>query len=283
MYGLALPLLFPIAAFTFLNLLLMERILITYFHSKPPMYDDKLNKQTLNLMAWAPIVLCMFGYWFLGEPQIFDNVAIPQNLTSDVEITGQTAAPTGLPNLPFFVFFIIFTLWLFFNSCCKKLMIKLRLMSPEEDPEVNEGLGTYFQCVPNYMRKSAYAEECYKREKLGLKTMSDANLEKLRTTKGGKKMIEGPSTYNLIMDIRYKEAFCYDAVADRDTPEEEALSDLITQMLYLGYVREGSYDKVFDNMKGMLQAKRQAKKNRSQGRQSMGKGARPMQTVELDP
>lgn len=43
MYGVALPLLFPIAAFTFLNLLIMERILVTYWHSKPPMYDDKLN------------------------------------------------------------------------------------------------------------------------------------------------------------------------------------------------------------------------------------------------
>jgi len=68
MYGVALPILFPIAAFTFANLLLMERVLITYWHSKPPMYDDKLNTQTLNLMRWAPVVLCFFGYWFLGQP-----------------------------------------------------------------------------------------------------------------------------------------------------------------------------------------------------------------------
>lgn len=66
MYGLALPLLFPIAAFTFFNLFLMERLLITYFHSKPPMYDDKLNTQTLSLMKWSPILLLMFGYWYLG-------------------------------------------------------------------------------------------------------------------------------------------------------------------------------------------------------------------------
>lgn len=44
MFGLAMPLLFPIAAFTFFNLLLMERILLTYFHPLPRMYDDKLNK-----------------------------------------------------------------------------------------------------------------------------------------------------------------------------------------------------------------------------------------------
>jgi len=63
MYGVALPMLFPIAAFTFLNLLIMERLLVTYWHSKPPMYDDKLNTQTLKLMRWAPVVLCFF--WLL--------------------------------------------------------------------------------------------------------------------------------------------------------------------------------------------------------------------------
>lgn len=88
MYGLALPLLFPIAAFTFFNLILMERILITYYHSKPPMYDDKLNTQTLNLMKWSPMLLMIFGYWFLGQPQMFDNFAATRVLTTDVEITG---------------------------------------------------------------------------------------------------------------------------------------------------------------------------------------------------
>jgi len=78
------------------------------------------------------------------------------------------------------------------------------------------------------MRKAAYAEECYKRGKLNIKTMNDRNFEKLRTTVGGKKMIETSTTYNLIQDMRYREAFCYDPVQDRDTPEEEMLSDLIT-------------------------------------------------------
>ena len=68
MFGLALPLLYPIAAFTFLNLYIMERVLITYWHPRPPMYDDKLNKKTLQIIAWAPIFLCFFGYWFLGQP-----------------------------------------------------------------------------------------------------------------------------------------------------------------------------------------------------------------------
>lgn len=50
MFGLALPILFPIAAFTFLNLYIMERFLITYWHPRPPMYDDKLNRKAFTIM-----------------------------------------------------------------------------------------------------------------------------------------------------------------------------------------------------------------------------------------
>lgn len=94
----------------------------------------------------------------------------------------------------------------------KKLMVRIRVMSPFEEPEVNEGLGTYFECVPSYQRRAAYAEEAYKRGKLNIKTMSDHTFERLRTTVGGKKLMEGPNSYNLMMDTRYLEGFCYDPV-----------------------------------------------------------------------
>jgi len=39
MYGLALPLLFPIALLAFLVLYVTEKLTITYYYRKPPMYD----------------------------------------------------------------------------------------------------------------------------------------------------------------------------------------------------------------------------------------------------
>lgn len=183
---------------------------------------------------------------------MFDNFSEPVAMTTNIEQTGQNAAPVSGPNLPFFIFTIICFFWLVLEDFVKIVLVMFKLMSPHEDPEVDEGLGTYFECVPNYMRKAAYAEECYKRGKLNIKTMSDRNFEKLRNTKGGKKAIEGSSTYNLVNDTRYFEAFCFDRVQDRDTPEEELLSDLITQMLYLGYVKEGNMSKIFDDTQSAL-------------------------------
>jgi hypothetical protein len=67
MYGVALPELFPIAAFTYFNYYVVEKFLITYWYQRPPVYDDKLNKTALELMGAAPILMLFFGYWCLGN------------------------------------------------------------------------------------------------------------------------------------------------------------------------------------------------------------------------
>jgi len=47
MYGVGMPLLFPLAALTFLNNWICERIQITYFLQIPPSLDDKLIKNAI--------------------------------------------------------------------------------------------------------------------------------------------------------------------------------------------------------------------------------------------
>jgi len=67
MYGIPLPILYPIAAFTFFNLYIVEKFLVTYYYQKPPMYDDKLNNAAIKALKWAPIFMMFFGYWALGN------------------------------------------------------------------------------------------------------------------------------------------------------------------------------------------------------------------------
>lgn len=65
MYGYAIPMLFPIAAFTFMNYYIVDKLLITYYYQKPPVYDDKLNKASLSLMKYAPLLMMFLatGAW----------------------------------------------------------------------------------------------------------------------------------------------------------------------------------------------------------------------------
>jgi hypothetical protein len=41
------------------------------------MYDDKLNNAALSIMKWAPFFMMMFGYWLMGNKQIFSNIVNP--------------------------------------------------------------------------------------------------------------------------------------------------------------------------------------------------------------
>ena len=83
MYGLALPLLFPIGMAFFIFLYVMERLLLTYYYKKPPMYDEKLNLSVIATMKWAPVFMMMFSYWVMGNRQIFENYVEPKQYRTE--------------------------------------------------------------------------------------------------------------------------------------------------------------------------------------------------------
>jgi hypothetical protein len=73
MYGVGMPLLFPVAAFNFFNQYTCERIVACYFSKLPPSLDDKLTNNLIAKMKWAPLIMLFNGYWMLSNEQIFNN------------------------------------------------------------------------------------------------------------------------------------------------------------------------------------------------------------------
>jgi hypothetical protein len=43
------------------------------------LYDDELNNLALRATKVAPLFAVFFGYWYLGQPEIFENTAIPRD------------------------------------------------------------------------------------------------------------------------------------------------------------------------------------------------------------
>lgn len=78
MFGLNLPLLFPIAMIAFTVLYIMEKLTLTYYYKKPPMYDEQMNETAIGILKWAPFVMMIFGFWTMGNQQIFSNVVSPK-------------------------------------------------------------------------------------------------------------------------------------------------------------------------------------------------------------
>ena len=67
MYALALPLMFPIGALTFINIYVVEKLCVAYWYQKPPMYGAELNGSALAIMRWAPLTYFAMGYWIMGN------------------------------------------------------------------------------------------------------------------------------------------------------------------------------------------------------------------------
>ena len=73
MYGIGMPILFPVAALNFLNQWICERIIVSYYVRLPPALDDTLTNNAVKMLKGAPIIMIMNAYWMVSNNQIFDN------------------------------------------------------------------------------------------------------------------------------------------------------------------------------------------------------------------
>jgi len=73
MYGVSMPILFPIACCAFIVLYMVEKLMLYYSYRIPPMYDERLSKSVLNTLRLAPIFCLLFGYWTLSNRQLLSN------------------------------------------------------------------------------------------------------------------------------------------------------------------------------------------------------------------
>lgn len=67
MYGVGLPILFPIAALCCFNYWICERIICAYYVKLPPSLDQKLTENFLAKVKWAPLFLLFNGYWMVSN------------------------------------------------------------------------------------------------------------------------------------------------------------------------------------------------------------------------
>jgi len=172
-YGMCLPLLFPVAAFTFFNYYITEKLLVTYYFQRPPMYDEKMNAYALQMMRWAPIFFLFFGYWAMGNKQIFENEVKPLAYSEAPVNTGHVGWPYTGPDLPIFIVAWIYLFALIFETLWNVCLVKCKIADPPEPDEVDEKLGNYWECVASSYRKKWLAEEVYNTNTLNIKTMGD--------------------------------------------------------------------------------------------------------------
>ena len=83
MYGMGLPILFPIAFLYLFTLYTLERFQIAYFYQMPPAMDDRMTKNALEKLSRAPLIFLLNGYWMLSNRQMFENVVSKVDFSTD--------------------------------------------------------------------------------------------------------------------------------------------------------------------------------------------------------
>ena len=71
MYGVGIPLLFPVASIALYITYINERIQTAYQVKLPPAMDDTMTQNALGLLKIAPIILLVNGYWMLSNKMIY--------------------------------------------------------------------------------------------------------------------------------------------------------------------------------------------------------------------
>ena len=74
LYGIGLPILFPIAILSLFVFWATERWQMAYCYQLPPSMDDRMTQNAMNLLSYTPILFLLNGFWMLGNRQMFENV-----------------------------------------------------------------------------------------------------------------------------------------------------------------------------------------------------------------
>ena len=121
MYGLFIPILFPIAALGIFIMYLTEKLAILYFYQKPPMYDDSLSKHALRYLQLAPVPMFVMSYWAFGNSAIFFNDKDLKKNNNAVQNPHHGLLSTsGQLDQTHMILFGLFLFFLCRNKCLKK-------------------------------------------------------------------------------------------------------------------------------------------------------------------
>jgi len=125
MYGAGLPVMFPICFVSVIVLYMVERLCVAYSYKQPPMYDDKLNKSTLNMLYFTPLLYGMFGWWMYTNKQFFDNeVGLKHRLNESPQLNHTIGNSFSMTNqsAPLLVFVILYIVFYLVTSFFKKYL-----------------------------------------------------------------------------------------------------------------------------------------------------------------
>jgi hypothetical protein len=83
MYGMMLPILFPITLIAIVNIYITDRLLLAYHFQQPEKSDLEIQFIAMKYLKGSPILMFILGCWAMGNRQMFDNYLVPKVFASE--------------------------------------------------------------------------------------------------------------------------------------------------------------------------------------------------------
>ena len=133
------------------------------------MYDEKLNESAIATLKWAPVFMMLFGFWIMGNRQIFENHVEPSERKTDPVTTDHKGFNISFDqSFPLLIIGAAMFFFIFFNDLLQSILVKFGLAADEKEIEVDEKLGCYVQCLGPRKRKLWKIEELHLRKEFGI-------------------------------------------------------------------------------------------------------------------
>ena len=246
LYGLAIPMLFPIAAITLKLQQLGEKIAVAWVARLPPAMDNSLNNNALTMASFAPLFLLMNGFWFMDNKAIFNNVwqhrmKITDNMQSGHFFHG-FMVNQATPLLLFAIFSWFLRLITFLVP--EEELARLGFTLSHDDINVDEDLPNFFEALKLKHADQIVCEYHNMKNRYGLEIEDADVIAKLEKTQIPEKSIQGTPWYSVLANLDYSERFVYinPMVKDRTifikdmNPDANVQSDFSVLLLNLSAI-----------------------------------------------
>lgn len=211
MYGLGMPILFPIAGLSYFIFWMVERYQIAFTYPMPPALDDRMTKNAMNLLLWSPLLLLMNGYWMLSNKQIFNSQLNSMDTLNDNMLTGHTLDTIFVLDyaFPMVVIALVCIVLIVFTKVFDGLMNKWGFVISKREIVVDENLPNFFEAVSLVESEWIIAENKNLRENYGFNMMQREIEKKLDSLPESKKNIRGVPWYQILANPSYARDFCF--------------------------------------------------------------------------
>lgn len=148
MYGLSMPMLFPLAGLSIYSMRVCNRIQVAWLDKLPPAMNDSIMGQVLNVLKFSPLFLIFNSFWMMDNKQMFDNQWNYKLYSLDRMPSGHLVTHRiGQSSPLFYVCMTSICLLILQFVIPTELLMKAGFSMAKDDVRVDEDLPDFFDVV----------------------------------------------------------------------------------------------------------------------------------------